>query len=356
MKEAIILVSAFGTQCQNFYLDNFLVPGLLSQLEDVDIKLDPEDVKIPGQTGKRFLCQLENGDKTIDVYEVYWQDLINRLSAQDIKSKFIRGMGMIFYWFGCSLKIMKTSPVFFIQISIILILVLLWYYGVVILILAGLSEQVSLNSVSFLQNTLGQISDFATTGNGWQIWLFISAMLALLPKSINLVIDFTDCLTNYLRDESIQGKPPIRALFRNRLKQVVDNVSSEESYDRVTILGHSMGSLIATDFLADYQDRQGKQLRFITWGSALETTSSVADWMKLELQKCLENPYIYQWEDFYSNQDWFCSKVPVLNEQTASKIVSKKVSFRVSLIKQISGASHMEYFFDSKVLRHLVMG
>ena len=63
MKEAVIFVAGFDAQCQNYYLDNYLAQGLLHQLEDIDIKLDPEDVKIPGQTGKRFICQLENSEK-----------------------------------------------------------------------------------------------------------------------------------------------------------------------------------------------------------------------------------------------------------------------------------------------------
>ncbi|NET50751.1 MAG: hypothetical protein F6K09_19085, partial [Merismopedia sp. SIO2A8] len=94
---------------------------------------------------------------------------------------------------------------------------------------------------------LGPLIDWATDGLGWQIWLVISAVLALLPMSINMIIDFTDFFVTYLQNESSQGKPPVRALLRNRIKQAVDNITSEESYDRVTILAHSLGGLIATE-------------------------------------------------------------------------------------------------------------
>jgi len=140
------------------------------------------------------------------------------------------------------------------------------------------------------------------------------------------------------------------------VKQAVDNVTSEESYEQFTVLAHSLGGLIATDFMADYRNRQGKTFRFITWGSALESSATVTDWMGSEIKRCLDNGQVERWDDFYSNQDWFCSKVPVPGNQTEPKLVSKEVSFKVSFLKQLSGESHMGYFFDPKVLRHFVMG
>lgn len=356
MKEAVIFVAGFDAQCQNYYLDNYLAQGLLHQLEDIDIKLDPEDVKIPGQTGKRFICQLEDSENIIDIYEVYWNDLVDRLSAKTPKQQFSRGLNMFFHWFTQGWKIMRLSSAFFIQVSLILVLVLLWYFGIVVLVLSALAEQTALNSLPFLQTWLTPVINWASTGWGWQTWLVISALLAFLPVSINLIIDLTDFFVSYLQNEPSKGKPPVRALLRNRVKQAVDNVTSEESYEQFTVLAHSLGSLIATDFMADYRDRQGKTFRFITWGSALESSATVTDWMGSEIKRCLDNAQVERWDDFYSNQDWFCSKVPVPGDQPEPKLVSKEVSFKVSFLKQLSGESHMGYFFDAKVLRSLVMG
>jgi hypothetical protein len=356
MKEAVIFVAGFDAKQQNHYLDNFLTQGLMTQLEDVDIKLDPEDVKIPGQTGKRFLCQLEDGDKTIDIYEVYWNDLVDRLSDSPPKQQFTRGLNLILHWFSRGWKIMRLSPVFFMQASTVLLLVLLWYFGIVVLVLAALAEHTALSSVPLLQGLFAPVIAWAATGWGWQTWLVISALLGFLPVSINLIVDLTDFFVSYIQNQSSRGKPPIRALLRNRVKQAVDNVTNEGSYDRYTLLAHSLGGLIATDFLADYHDRQGTSFRFVTWGSALESSSTVTDWMASEIKKCLDNPQVEQWDDFYSHQDWFCSKVPVPGDQPAPKLVSREASFKVSLLKQITGESHMEYFFDPRVLRHLVVG
>lgn len=286
MKEAVVFVSGFDAQCQNYFLDNFLVPGLLTQLEDLNIKLDPEDIKIPGQTGKRFYCQLKADHKIIDIYEVYWNDLVDHLSSKDTKQKFGRGLSMIFYWLVYNWKIMKISPAFFFQTSIILVLVLLWYFGIVVLFLAAIANQPELTSSPFLNNILDPATQWATNGFGWQVWLVISALLTFLPLPINFIVDLTYFLTCYLRNESIKGKPPLRALLRNRVKQAVDNVNSEGSYEKVTILSHSLGGLIATDFLADYHDQENRRFHFITWGSALESSSTVAAWLKSEIKKC----------------------------------------------------------------------
>ena len=355
-KKAVVFVPGFDAKRQNYYLDKYLEPGLLTQVEDINVKLDPETVRIPGQTGKRFLCQLEGGEKTMDVYEVYWNDLVDRLSAKEVGQKLCRGVTIIVYWFSEGWKIMKISPLFFAQTTIIIMLVLLWSFGIVVLVLAALADQTALKPIPLLQTYLDPVIDWATHGLGWQIWLLISALLAVLPISINLVIDFTDFFIAYLKNESSQGNPPIRALLRKRIKEAVDNVISEGSYEHVTVLAHSLGGLIAPDFMADYHDQQGRQLRFITWGSALESSSSATDWIESEIKRCLDNPNVERWDDFYSNQDWLCSKVPVPKVCRESKLASEKVSFKVSLLKQWSGESHMQYFFDPKVLRHLVMG
>lgn len=356
MKEAVVFIPGFNAKCQNFYVDKFLAPGLLNQLEDIQVNLDPQDVQIPGQAGKRFFCQSDEIDKTIDIYEVYWDDLVDYLSFKDARHKFMRGLQMILYWVFSGWKIAKISPAFFVQSSIILLLVVAWYYGIVVIVLSALSEQTSLNSIEFFRNLFEFLSGWATSGWGWQTWAVISALLALLPVPVNLIIDLIDFFIRYIQNESSRESPPIRALLRNRVKMAVDNVINEGSYERITLLSHSLGVLITTDFLADYHSREKVQFRYVTLGGALESSSSVADWMESEIKKCLDNPHIERWDDFYSNQDWFCSKVPVPVNQPAPKLTSKHASFKVSLAKQISGESHSEYFFDPKVLRHLVAG
>lgn len=344
MKEAIIFVPGFGSECQDFYLDHFLTPGLLTLLEDVEIKLDPEAVKIPGQAGKRFHCRSEDLEKTLDIYEVYWDDLVDHLSAKDARQKLVRGLNLFVYMLLSGWKIIRISPIFFIQSCVILVLLAAWYYGIVILVLASLAEQNALQSIEFLQSGLNWLTAWATEGWGWQLWLLISALLAILPTSISLIVDLIDFFIRYIQNESSRGRPPRRAVLRSRLKQAVDNVMAESTYDRITVVAHSIGCLIATDFLADYHPQSDRTVRLVTWGSALASSTSVSTWVTSEIKKCLDNPLIEDWADFYSHQDWFCSRVPIPAGEIAPKLTSRQASFRVSLLKQLSGESHSEYF------------
>ena len=247
----------------------FSFRGLLSPAQKVSILSSiPEDVKNSwGKTGqKRFFCQLEK-KKTIDIYEVYWDDLVDRLSTKNIRQQFSRGLGMIFFWLSRCWKIMNISPIFFLQTSTALLLMLLWYFGIVVLVFSALGNQQDTTSVpAFLEDLLEPVIGWAD-GAGLQIWLTISTLLALSPHSINRVTDFTYFVASYFRDESTKGRPPVRALLRNRIKQAVDNVNSEGAYDQITILAHSMGGLMATDFLADYRSQKGCPVFFITLGS-----------------------------------------------------------------------------------------
>ena len=147
MKEAVIFIGGFGARHQNYYLETFLVPGLLTQIEDIDIKLAPEDIKIPGQAGKRFFCQIEDQQKTIDIYEVYWDDLVDRVSAKDIEQKLRRGLGIIFYLTSQSWNIMQISFLFCFQVIFSWLLILIWYFGVVVLVLAAFDNHQDLTLI-----------------------------------------------------------------------------------------------------------------------------------------------------------------------------------------------------------------
>jgi hypothetical protein len=217
MKEAVIFIPGFDAKYQNYFLDTFLTPGLLTQLEEIDIKLDPQEVKIPGQTGKRFHCQLEDSEKTIDIYEVYWDDLIDRLSSQDVMNKFVRGLIMIIYWFGRCWKIMQISRAFFWESTMILFMVLFWYVGIIVLVIPELLSKIGPEGSS---NNFTGVRDILPTLPGWVwvCWSIVSLFLLITPYfitlSINLVTDFAEFLSNYLKQYSGQffwglgRKPP----------------------------------------------------------------------------------------------------------------------------------------------------
>ncbi|WP_200929834.1 hypothetical protein [Nostoc piscinale] len=57
------------------------------------------------------------------------------------------------------------------------------------------------------------------------------------------------------------------------------------------------------------------------------------------------------WLDFYSNQDWLCTKTPVTEGCDPTKISHRKLKFTLPLSKQINGQSHDNYFINEEVLK-----
>ncbi|TAD73202.1 MAG: hypothetical protein EA001_16620 [Oscillatoriales cyanobacterium] len=71
-KEAIIFIPGFHAKGKGYYLNNLLLIGLAGRLEQMDVSIDPNPVKIEGQSGRRVIVQNRAGDsKTIDIYEAY---------------------------------------------------------------------------------------------------------------------------------------------------------------------------------------------------------------------------------------------------------------------------------------------
>lgn len=193
-----------------------------------------------------------------------------------------------------------------------------------------------------------EIGNFGEKMGGWSVWLVASALLSLIP--VNAGVDIFDFARRYLEDDT-DGRI-LRAKIRQRISVILDDVLNENIYDRVTVLAHSFGVVIATDMLADYQ--HSKPIRYISMGGALKALSYKSEWVEKEIKKCLSNDSLEVWIDCYSDQDWLCTKTPIPDGCSSKKIQYKKNNLKFSLLKQISGKSHEHYFTDENVLKTIL--
>lgn len=106
-----------------------------------------------------------------------------------------------------------------------------------------------------------------------------------------------------MRDETSHKVGGIRDRLRSRVATALDDVINSGDYQKVTVLSHSLGTLISTDLMGDYHHSKCKMIRYITIGSPMEALTSRSSWLKDEIVKCLENESISRWVDFYSSQD-----------------------------------------------------
>ncbi|WP_017660718.1 hypothetical protein [Baaleninema simplex] len=343
-QEAVVFIPGYQFQEQGFYLE-LLSAGLTEQLEQNRVTL-AGDVKIQGNTGKRFeVVTFLDNHKTVDVYEAYWGDLLIKLSDRSIKDKALYGAYLFFYWlFSKTWKYFKESPVFFINGSLTLVLWLFWYYGTLSIIFTAIGKDPSFLGFEIPQNLARYLGTLGTFMGGWSIWVIVQGLLDLLP--VNFMVDIIYFAMKYIEEDS--PSRVLRAKIRNRIFSIFDDILNEGCYDKVTVVSHSFGVTVAVDLLADYQG--AKSVRLITLGGPLKILSCKVDWIEREIQKCLENDRIDPWLDFYSDRDWLCTKTPIPKNSTSKKIQYRRNDLPFSLVKQLSGRSHLHYFTDKTVL------
>lgn len=353
-KEAVVFIPGFAANTKNHYLDNFLITGLTTRLEQKRILLAPDEVKVAGQSGRRFMYEMENYRKIIDIYEVFWSDLVDPLSRKDIKKKIIGGISLFIFWISKSISIARKSRIFSLQIVVFMSLVIFWYYGTLVMLLTAIGNDPTVLGTQLPDgwaSTLGQIGNNL---GGWSIWVATSLLISFLSFSVDSIVDLIDFTARYMRDETSQKLGGLRDRLRRRVSTALDDVIQSNEYQKITVLSHSFGTLISTDLLADYYHPDCQSIRYITLGSPLASLTSHSKWLKSEVVRCLENNVVTTWVDFYSNQDWFCTQVPRLPSKNLDKLKSHSIGLKVSFFDQVLGASHNAYFFEKLVLEEIL--
>lgn len=353
-KEAVVFIPGFDAGVKNYYIDNFLMIGLTTRLERKRVFLEPDEIKIAGQSGRRFNFTSDDCKKTIDVYEIFWDDLVEKLSKKNLKSKVLGGISLFIYWLFYALDIAKKSKVFAIQINVFMALVVLWYYGTVVMLLTAIGNDPSVLGSKLPQDWVALLGQAGNILGGWSVWVTTSIIISFFPFSIDLVIDMLDFTARYMRDETSPKGGGLRDRLRCRLVAALDDVINSGEYQKITVLSHSLGTLVSTDLIGDYHHPKCKAIRYITLGSPIDALTSRSTWLREEVIKCLNNEIVDSWIDFYSSQDWLCTKVPRLSASNLNKLTSHQINVKVSFFDQLIGASHQVYFFDHRVLEELL--
>lgn len=349
-KEVIIFVPGFQRdKDRDFYL-NFLSAGLTEQLDNINVE-EVGDAKIAGNVGKKFQINTNTGSvREIDIYEAYWEDLIsNRLSDETLKNKIVRGAYIFYYWFFAKTWLsLREAPALFTGLGVSLLLWILWYYGTLAIAFIAIGQNSDSLGVQIPQEWAKSIGHLGEQMRVLPVWLIISGLLSFIP--VNIFANMADFTMRYL-EENTEGRV-IRAKIRKRVSDILKDVINENIYNKVTIVGHSFGVCIATDLVADYQ--QGKKIRYISLGGNLKLLSYKTGWIEKEIEKCLNNQNMEAWIDFYSEQDWLCTKTPVPEGSSSRKMKFKKIDLKFNLLKQLNGESHDHYFTDENVLRTIL--
>lgn len=268
-----------------------------------------------------------------------------RLSTAKALTKLVSGTKLILFWLLSGVWTRLFTNTYMTIPSLVTAgMLLLWYFGVLVVGFTAVGELPLGGESEPLARAAAYIGGFGQAIGNWSVWVVVGAVLSFLR--IARLVDLSHFVRLYL-DES-----PIRNAVRQRVLDPLYRVMESGQYERVTVLGHSFGVMIATDVLADFTRKGTTEVRFVTLGGPLPLLLSVKSWVGREIQKCKRNLSLSSWTDFYSPTDWMCSQSPVENASYPTS--ARHLPDLGGWMKRASGETHQAYFSNQEVMEYLL--
>jgi hypothetical protein len=262
---------------------------------------------------------------------------------------------LLFYWFfSPAWRAIGTSKYMMVGTIFSSLLLVAWYYGVLALAFTAIGTNPETLSVTsnrdLLAGTLDGMGRLGQTMGGWRVWAITSILMGFLP--VASLVGAASFTKRYLQNRPTEDKIGLRDKIRNRALKTLLSVIGSGRYEQVTIVAHSFGAVIGTDILADYQATDLPPLRYFTLGSQLRFLSYRSRWLREEIEKCLSNPIIESWTDFWARGDWLCADVPGQGDPENQD--SQELLFTASAAEKLKGDIHYSYFASQKVMEALL--
>ena len=344
-RELIVLVPGSARLARGSQRDR-LVKGMVTTIERVKVdRVETSDVPA-GVT--RLHASSGPVTRAIDIVEAYWNDLVPSPEAAGVRARFVRGSSLVVYW-GFSGVWRGFQNRKYLTLGLIGggLSLLTWYYGTVVMFVqALLSDQTAGPVVS---SVLSPVMPVVTAIGTWKVWALATLVMGLLP--VNVLVGVMDLTKRYLTNERPAGEGTgLRNEIRRRVKEQIDAALAAGPYDRLTVVGHSFGAVVAADVLADLPVK-APHLRVVTLGSPIELLARRERWLADEVRKCLERPDLAMWVDICAADDWFASGSD-LPDGGRTRVV--ELPLRGSVVDRLSGRTHRGYFDVDEVVNVLV--
>jgi hypothetical protein len=336
-RDLIVLVPGLTRFAQGEQRESF-IQGLVKTSEDPLVR------RVDGSNGRPSVVTLEvtRGQEVVptDVQEAYWNDLVPSLTAAGLRARVVRGLALFLYWaFSPAWRGFLGRKYLTVGLMVSGIALVVWYYGVLALFLDALLNDPGTNEViaRYAEFARGALEAVA----GWKIWLGASVIMGLIPVAV--LIDIMDFCKRYLVNEPTgSGGIGLHVAIRDRVRsQVLDALKADHPYDRLVLVSHSFGTVVAVDVLADLPLPPGSRVRFVTLGSPVELLVRKAPWLQGEIHKCCERPDLEAWIDIRAENDWFATGVPRAEDERCRSL---RVPVRGTIVDTVTGRTHARYF------------
>ena len=356
-KEAIVVIPGFDAKEVGFALSR-VIDKVSTQQSIAHVgKLGTPDT--PNMESLEVTFYDDDSKKQIDVYEVFWADIINENYSDDqpLYKKVIFGLELIRFWFISSIwKAALKNKWMFIGVCFSGLIITLWYISILGIFASVLDESTSLldfmkDSKEFvtIQDVSGETKKIAPKFFHpivTQVFLGIGIIIGLIPGLIALILKVSGFTMKFIKSDLVRDD------VKNRVVAQMNSIARNSEYTRVTFLAHSLGAIPTLHFLSNYQNPGGKRIRSITIGAAISFLSHKTKVFTDYFDQCAANEHIEEWADFYSREDWLCSYKSI--DDVREGFTSEELRLDSSWLSRISPKVHSMYFDHSQLIEKII--
>jgi hypothetical protein len=350
---AVILIPGMDSREKGAALKR-LVLGMVNCSERMQV-VETGQASLPGEKGTSLAVTQDGRSATLHVFEAFWRDLSLQEPPKHAPARIRDGAELLLYWFFSGIWRALTRSSWYMTASLLFssLLLVAWYYSVLAVGLAAIGTDPDLvgplGSESVIRNFIAFLGEVGKTMGSWQAWILVSFLLGFVP--LDQMAEISSFAKRYLSNEAGADGVGCRDKIRHRLKGILDEAVGSGAYESVTVVAHSFGAVLAVDLLADYAPGGSARIRLVTMGSPLELLAYRSAWLRAEIDRCLQNSAVARWFDFFSRDDWMCSKVPGHGKGKGQE--SRPQVRESSLLAKLSGESHKAYFQSQEVMETL---
>jgi hypothetical protein len=357
-REALIVIPGFDAKEFGFAL-NRTIDSINNQQSIADVSKIPTPEN-PNMQRLELTFYNSEEKKQIDLYEVFWGDIIEKNSSQEITvwRKVIFGLELMFFWFFSPIwKAAYKNKWMFTGIAFSGIIITFWYISILGVFISALDSTESLNELKeiFMEKVPNEekmrmglsveelprlISVLFT-----EIFLIAGLVIGLFPTVMSLILRVSGFSMRFIKSQMVRDDVKNRVQFQMHAIQ-------KDQYDRITFFAHSLGVISALDFLSNYHSIHDNKIRLITIGSPVSFLANKAKVLSENAEAVKNNPIVVEWADYFSKEDWLCSYESLGNP--GDRIFSQQLSVDSSWLRRMSTAPHLSYFNHSVVVEKLI--
>lgn len=343
-KQAIIFIPGLQKMEKGESLD-LLVKGMLEFQEEGECKLRSQ-IDVSGFNGVELDFILsDRKEKKIELFEAYWGDLIGSLDQVEPVKKIFKSSELLIYWlFSPIWKSFFSSKFLVLNIVGGALLLMAWYLGILTIGLIAIAESQNFLGISLSENASQNLKCIAEYFGGTKLWLGSSIIMSFFP--VNSLVRIAEITKIYFQSLSLKSK------IRNRVKELFQNCLENKQYHSISLVSHSFGCIVLTDLIAD--DTlvvNEKNIKVITLGSPISFLIHRSKWLCSRFEKFKENHLINNWVNFYSESDWFGSKLDDIKNERFLQI---NMPDEASFFDKMMGKPHNIYFESYQVFREII--